>query len=1788
MIKKIFFLSLSLLLLFSGCRIGKNAVTIKEVSPLDDVSRRTNFTITFSRNAVESDEINKWHEDNNITFSPPIKGKYEWITQKELRFYPEEILLPSTEYVLVVSPKIIGIEGLYLAGKNKFTFETSTLKIEQADVDYKIEEKKAAVRIMLNLKFNYEVSPAELKERLTFRVDKGPSLKFDFDKTEPSYILVAISEPVELTKSDRYLNITIDKGLKPIGGKKHLEKNYERRIKLPKKKQIVIESVYPEREGYTNWLNIKFSTAVFSRELKKYLTITPKVDYQISGSGQYISLKGDFKAGKTYDVLIRKGLPAMNGTTLQREFSKHLIMGNIEPYFNFVTEGMYLPKKGKLNVGIESVNMNKLELSIEKVYINNLVYFLNTNSRPRHYYNTYNLHYLGKEIQVKEFEPGGEENEKIITTIDMSDYLTEEKKGIYIIQLWKPYNRWDKKVKWVIVTDLGIMVKKSENDLGVYINSLTDLSPVPNAEVSLLSRNNQTILKGNTDPNGKIFFKDYKDKIEKFKPFVITVRKGEDFSFLEFNESRINMGDFDISGRPPVIKGYEAFLYTDRGVYRPGDTLHLASIIRDEEQNIPDAFPVTVEIIDPKGQKFQTLKGLTHSYGADEFSVPIPFYAKTGQYTARLLVASEEEIGRVRFNVEEFMPSRIKVEMDLNKAIFHSSDNVKATIHGTMLFGPPAADRKVEVKGWLNASEIKFSGYSEYTFSDSEKEMSEISFDLGETKLDSEGKAEFNYLIPNDLNPPSYIIGTIQATVFEMGGRALSTKRTFPVHSYEFYIGMKREGEGYPKRDEKLQIKYVLLSPEGKNIAGRNLKLEVFKVGWNSVLGRDSRGYYRYKSHRYLDLIEERNVEYNGSISVLTITPKNYGKHLVKLTDPETDVSSSIEFYISGWGYAPWAMTKPDRLELKLDKKTYNAGEEAKIQVQAPFPGKLFLFIEREKVLKEIMLDMAENTATISIPILDEYKPNVYISATLIRSNKGIEPHAPLRAFGVTPLIVRPRKNRLSLEIYSPDKIKPDQEISVTVKAPNASSNAYLTLAAVDEGICILTDFKTPNPFDFFYGRRRLAIETFDIYSFILPELKKSIGGSSTGGGFAEEEAKSRLMPVQVRRVKSVALWSGIIQLRRGRAKIKFKIPQFQGTLRLMAVAHDKNRFGSEEKRVIVADPIVVTPTFPRFLSGKDKFSVPITVYNSTDKAGKINVSLSADGPVKIVSKNNISETFKAKEEKLFNFQCEAENTAGKVHFKVDALGMGEKSYAEVDLPIRPPSPLVHEFGSGKLEMGKETVIKATSGWLEGTAKLELIISPFPTINLGKGIEFLLGYPHGCIEQTTSKVFPLLYFSDIAKTINPEFFKDKSSNYYVNEGIAKLCRMQLGNGGFSYWPGGDRECKWGSIYASHFLVEAKKAGFEIPDYVLNRIESRLKRFLTEEESRNRWYREAWSFERKAYAVYVLALMGRPEKSSMNYLKDSKLGKLSTYGQFLLAGAFALTGDIEKANNMIPIDIAPSGEGRETGGNFNSGTKANAIMLEMLAEIDPSHPSIPILAKEIIEKLSKRRYYSTQETAFGFMALGKALRNVEDPDYKGSVSIGGKHAASFSEKDFHIQKDDIEGKEVKIAIDGKGLAYYYWKISGIKIDGTYDEQDRGLSVRRKYLDKNGDAANQTDFRQGDLVVAEITMQALTDDLENVIITDMLPGGFEIENPRLSSSEALPWINASKQFSPEYMDIRDDRINLYYHFLNRRKKYTFYYLMRTVTRGEFALPPVAAEAMYDPAKFSLANSGGVIVK
>lgn len=1768
--------------LFSGCDWAKSKITIKRFSPEGEVPRRTNFTITFSDNMVPPESVNVWIDCDFVKIQPPLEGTCKWTSQKKLRFYPEEQLRPSTEYVLEVSPKIVREKDKRLFGRRSFQFHTARIRVEKHTHHHRIDEMKPGLaNLYLALEFNYEILPSDLEDKLQIRFEKGDYIKYKIEQRSPSRVLTAVSESLPLEDIDRKIQLHVDKSLKPQDGTLTLFDDYDVTFAMPARERVVVESAYPERSGDANWITAKFSTPVAIAAVRDFIRIEPEISFELQRDHRYLHIHGEFQPGEVYVLTLKKGFLALNGTRLEHEFSTSVEMREMEPYFDFVTQGIFLSRKGNLKVGIETVNIEKLELSVDKIFINNLVHFLNTNNMFSRWFRR---GFLGKHVARKEIEMEEKRNTKVITTVDMREYLDEEREGIYVLTLRRPERRWGSSIKWVRITDLGIMAKIGQDELRVFVNSLENLRPQEGVTVRLISRTNQVLLEGVTSAGGVASFKNYCQVTEGFEPFVITAQKGKDLTFSKLVDCRLPLSDFDVGGAPVLREGYEAFLYTDRGVYRPGDTVHLATVIRQTDGSIPPDFPLKLQILAPDASIFNEFRGWVGDAGVDEFNIAIPLYAMTGVYTARMLVADSMEVGRKRFNVEEFMPQRIKVEISLAKESYRTGENVRIDVKGTMLFGPPAAGRRVDTKLTINSKAFSPEGFTSFHFGDSEKEFDRVELKLGGDELNDEGMNTYEAHIPDDMKPPSALSGLIEASVYELGGRAVTKYKQFDIHAYPHYIGLRRAEEGYAEKDKPTRIDFVLVTPEGQKSEPLELEFSYYRVKWHSILRRDKSGYYRYVSERSLELVDRKKVTYNGDVSSLSFIPHQYGRYRVVLEEPESGASSSLEFYVSGWGYAPWAMAEPEKLMIDFDKDSYRVGEQAVIQVRSPFAGKLILTVEREDILDQQIIEMPENTATITLPVREEYKPNVYVVGSLIRSHQSLEVHAPVRAYGAYPLMVDCRPERLSVDVKAPDQVSPRSTLDVSVKVIGGTGKTYVTIAAVDEGVLQITDFATPDPFEFFYRKRRLSVETYDIYSLILPEIEEAEKKSSPGGGRAEEMAR-HLMPVALRRVKPVALWSGIVEADpSGRATVHFKVPQFQGSLRVMAVAFDNAKYGSSARNVTVSDPIVLTPTFPRFVAGKDSFDIPVNVYNGTEKTGKVTIQLSVDGPVKVLSPDKLTVNVPGKKEKLINFTCQAADGMGALHFTLEALGLGSSTRHEVDMALRPASPLVTEVGAGRIEDDGEASFTLDENWIEGTTRLQISLSPFAIINLGHSLRFLLGYPHGCIEQTTSKVFPLLYFSDIAKIAEPALFKDRSADYFIQEGITKLRSMQMANGAFTYWPGGGRESEWGSIYATHFLVEARKAGYQVPDRTIDKAARHLRNML---RAKLRTEIHRYQLERQAYATYVLALLGKPDKSSMNYLRQAEVHNMSTWAQTLLAGAFALSRDINTAMSMMTFEIGPSQAPRETGGNFNSSTRENAIMLEVLNEIDPEHPSIPLLVEAIADRLKKHShyYYTTQGTAFGFMALGKSLRGRKTADYQGKVWWDGELVAPFDTENTVIKKEGGEGKGIKIKIDGQGPCYYYWYFSGIRKGAYFEEYDKGLKVNRVYLDRWGYPLDYQNIKQSDVVVAKITMTTQADNLDNVIITDMLPAGLEIENPRLGSRNVISWIG-NKSIVPDYMDIRDDRLNIY---LNLRKGRTvkFYYMLRAVTTGRFVLPPVKGEAMYDPFKSSVANSGQIRV-
>ena len=1886
-------LGASILYIIQGSMRARTRYSVKTFTPQGEVPQRVDFSITFSEAIIDKSRVGTEVPAEALRFTPAVQGSARWIARDRVGFFLDAPLAPSAQYTVELTPELNPSETFLLTGQKEFKFATDPFAVQQTRMEFTSDDAREHATGFSTIAFNYPVTIVDLKAHLSIELDDETEIPYQIEtNTATARTVTFKTKRIKRGNADREIKIKIEKGFKCTGGKIGLEKASVTPVILRGRGTLgVTYSDVWESDG-TPYISVSFSAPVLSDAIEPYIELTPAVAYQVTSDYRNVQIHGNFKRRTTYTLKIRRGLTARNDAVLKQDYMTRLKIPDIRPQLRFLGDGFFLARKGQLNLGLATINVKRVKLNIEKVFANNLIYVSKLERWSRWSRN------LGKPIHTEELAIRSQLNEEVTTPISLEEYLSDKHVGIFKVVARNAEREWDSAHQWVLITDLGISAKRTGDRLYVWVKSLATGSPVPTARVKLISDNNQTLLEGTTNWAGYVEFTDVTEKTEDFTPFMITVAKRDDLAFIQLNRHEIATADFNIAGSAYLQKGYEAFLYTSRGVYRPGETVQLAGIVRGPKQVTPQPLPTRIEVLSPNGRIMRELRLKTNKSGACDVQIPIPDYALTGNYIAKMRIA-DRVVGRVQFQVEEFMPDRIKVAVTADKSTYKLGEELDIEVSAINLFGPPAVGRKVEVSCELEAvpfvkkDTVPSAGatqWDSFVFGNTRSNFEKQRIGLGEAKTDTAGKADYQFTIPETLKAPSLLTGTLTATVSEAGGRSVTASHRVVIHPYSHYVGLRRTATGDVKINQPLRFDYIAVNDAMAVASGRNLKLSFHKIHWNTILRQNSAGRYEYVSEPQTTEVKTVALTSAETVQTVTLTPSDYGEYRVRLEDITSKATAELGFYVSGWGNIPVSMEHPTRLKLTLNKSAYRPGQTAKLYIKAPFPGTLLLTIEREKVLSYRTIVMKNNTTTLSIPVRYAYRPNVYLSATLIRAipmeGTVTDKKSPLpaRAFGVIPLKIDETRRRLSIEMSlnqtndtgdiqkipfaSPEKNIESSEVSVgtgnviqgmdsvypQTKSPSPYDsevtvlpNSEVTIAfevdgrrswqkydvciaAVDEGILALTDFKTPNPHDYFYRQRGLKTRSFDLYSGILPEIANVTDNSSTGGDATtarQAELRKRLSTGSIRRVKPVSLWSGFVKTDgNGRGTVQFKIPQFNGTLRLMAVAFAGGDYGATEAYLTVREPIVLTPTFPRFLAGGDKIRVPVTLFNGTGEEAEFTVELQAAGDVQLLSASDVNPTQTSPQEnsekplqtletensvdklsidkrvdadgeaQVF-FDILVQDAIGEANFNLSAHGNTQTTQLDLKIPLRSVAPPVTQTGQGVVRAGEPVDFIFPSNLIPDSSDFSLTLSPFPNIRFADSLRYLIRYPHGCLEQTTSKVFPLLYFSDLAQSVEPMLAAEDSVDYYITSGITKIESMLKSDDRFAYWPGGTYVNPWSSIYASHFLVEARKAGYEVADRVydamLNGLKAQAKFSPNTEDNFRSSLGEAQEIRKKislaTYAAYVLAAAGHPDRGTMHYLKNRGLSGLSDYSHFQLAGAFALSGELETALSMLPVSVSPNfnkGNGqRETGGTLDSPIRAQAIMLDVLAEVNENHPSTPMLVQNLSEAASEgNRWATTQENAFAFLALGKILKKQMDRNYTGTLTLNGEHFIDFDATETRYTDKAWHGTRVQLTVEGEGSCYYYWSAFGIQRDSFIEEYERELQVRRRYFNKDGEERTGT-FGHGELIIAEINVKALTANLENVVVVDMLPTGFEIENPRLESRAGIPWLK-SQDFKPDYIDIRDDRL-IFFGTFPRQRERKFYYALRAVTQGEFTLPPIVAEAMYDTTKSAVTGSMRIAV-
>ncbi len=1842
---------------------ARTRYSVETFTPQGEVPQWVDFSITFSEAIIDKSRVGTEIPAEAFRFTPAVQGTARWVARDRIGFFLDAPLAPAAQYTVQLTSDLNPSETFLLTGQKEFKFATESFTVEQTRMEFTTNEAREQAIGSGTIAFNYPVTTADLKAHLSVELGDGTEIPYQIETNAATARTVQFkTQRIKRSSADREIKVKIEQGFKCTGGQIGLEKAHVTPVILRGIGTLgVTYSDVWESDG-TPYISVSFSAPVLSDTVEPYLELTPAVAYQVMADYRNIEIHGNFKRRTTYTLKIRRGLRARNDAVLKQDYITSLRIPDIRPQLRFLGDGFFLARKGQLNLGLATINIERVKLDIEKVFANNLIYVSRLEQWSRWSRN------LGKSIHTEVLDIPSQLNQEVSVPISLEDYLSDEHVGIFKVVARNALREWDSAHQWVLVTDLGISAKRAGDSLYVWVKSLATGAAVPTARVKLISDNNQTLLSGTTNWTGFVEFTDVAEKTEDFTPFMITVAKRDDLAFVQLDRHEIATADFEVSGPAYLQKGYEAFLYTSRGVYRPGETVELAGIVRAPKQATPESLPARIEVLSPDGRILRELRQQTTKTGSCEARIPIPDYAQTGNYIAKMLIA-DNVVGRTQFQVEEFMPDRMKVGITTDKSIYRLADEIDIQVGAVNLFGPPAVGRKVQVSCELRAISLADAdGVSSPDFdvtqwrtfvfgstrSSFAKQFESQRIELGEAKTDPAGKAHYQFAIPATVKAPSLLNGILTATVSEIGGRAVTASHRVVIHPYSHYVGLRRTNTADAKIDQPVRIDYVAVDNAMAVAPGRALRLSLHKVHWNTILRQNTAGRYEYVSEPQTTEVETHELTSPETARTITLTPSDYGEYRVRLEDLKSTATAEIGFYVNGWGNAAVSMEHPTRLDMTLNKPAYRSGETAKLHVKAPFPGTLLLTIEREKVLSYRTILMKENTAVLSIPVRSSYRPNVYLSATLIRpiptDTVPLDHYQPLpaRAFGVIPLKLDVTQRRLSIDMFLSQQdeagvsldiplsaeemriadgentevsVRPNSDVDITFQVQGRRSwqKYEVCIAAVDEGILSLTDFQTPNPHDYFYRQRGLKTRSFDLYSGILPEIAGLTDNSSTGGDAAPDTARGkRINTGSIIRVKPVSLWSGFVKTDgRGRGSVQFRIPQFNGKLRLMAVAFAGADYGATEAYLTVREPIVLTPTFPRFLAGGDKLRVPVTLFNGTDAAGKFTVKLQGVGDLQLLSANStdvsemppqnppetpsqpqvyelsVDKNVDAGAEAQVFFDIRVHDAIGEVSFNLSAHGNAETTEMDLKLPLRSTAPPITTTGHGVVRAGKPVDFIFPANLMPDSSEFSLTLSPFPNIAFADSLRYLIRYPYGCLEQTTSQVFPLLYFSDLARSVEPMLAGDDLVDHYITSGITKLESMLTARNHFAYWPGGTYVNSWSSTYAAHFLVEARKAGYQVADRVYDAMLDGLRqraKFSPNAESRNESEKIKTDIALATYAAYVLAAAGQPDRGTMNYLKNRGLSGLSDYSHFQLAGAFALSGELETALSMLPVSVSPNVKDKnsarwETGGTFDSPIRAQAIMLDTLAEVNENHPSIPMLVKNLRDAASDgNRWRTTQDNAFAFLALGKIMKKQMVRNYTGTLKLNGEDFADFDATEVRYTDEAWDGGRVQLAVEGEGSCYYYWSAFGIQRDSYVEEYEREIQARRRYFNKDGEQLARQ-FVHGDLIVAEITVKALTANLENVVVVDMLPAGFEIENPRLESRAGIPWLKV-QDFKPDYLDIRDDRL-IFFGTFPRQRERKFYYALRAVTQGEFTLPPITAEAMYDATKSTVSGSARIEV-
>lgn len=1556
----------------------------------------------------------------------------------------------------------------------------------------------------------------------------------------------------------------------------------------------------------------------FSRVVHLVDKTSGKVDgaWELSGDLKELRLR-HLEPKRELILTVDSGLLALNKATFDSTFEKQISTRDIQPSVGFASRGSLLPTKVIAGLPVMALNVDKIDVNFYRIKSESLGSFISQwqyrNSVSN--WESDNLLKLADLVYSGRFDLNPARNTREKLLLPLGEIKPLQQPGVYIaIMNQAGHYSYSNAATLFTLSDIGVSAHRYHDRLDVFTQSLENGAAQSSVDITLLDEKGQTVAQTKSDGDGHAVL----EKIE--KGTLLLVRTSEQTTMLDLNRPALDLAEFNIAGEPGFSK--ELFMFGPRDLYRPGETVLLNALLRDSDGKVLPAQPVKLEVVKPDGQVARTQVWQPEN-GLYQFSYPLNQDVQTGNWQVRVNTGDNQP--RIwTFKVEDFMPERMALNITSQSQSVGPDESVSFQVAGRYLYGAPASGNSLQGQLFLRPLRDAVLALPGFQFGDINEENLTRNLDEVQLQLDEQGKTTVSTDSQwADIHSPLRLI--LQASLLESGGRPVTRRAEQAIWPAETLPGIRPQfasKEIYDYRTDSTRTQpivdedtnagfdIVYANAKGEKLAVSGLDVRLIRERrdyfWNWEEGQGWQSQYDQK-----DLVEaEQKLDLAAGETGKVAFPVEWGSYRLEVRDPDTNIISSIRF----WAGYSWqdnsdgeGAVRPDRVTLKIDKPSYKPGDTINLHISAPAAGKGYAMVESSDGplwWKEI--DVPEKGLDIAIPVDKSWqRHDLYLSTLVIRPGDKSRASTPKRSVGILHLPLGDESRRLALSLEAPAKMRPNQNLTVKVKTKPINGEIpkqiHVLVSAVDSGVLNITDYKTPDPWEAFFGRKRYGADLYDIYGQVI-EGEGRLAALRFGGDGDEGDELSRGGKKPVNHVTIIAQQAQPVQLNeKGEDTVTLPIGDFNGELRVMAQAWTEDHFGNSEEKVVVAAPLVTELAAPRFMASGDSSRLAMDLTNLTDQPQQLSINLKTTGLLALDSAPLQTVTLLPGARKTVFIPVRALSGFGdgELTAQISGLNLPGETFAaqqkQWKLGVRPPFPAQNINSGAVLAAGEVWDIppQHISGLEPATLEGQVLLSGRPPLNLARYIRELKAYPYGCLEQTTSGLFPSLYTNQAQlAALGITGTSDEQRRAAIDLGITRLLDMQRDNGSFSLWDKEGPEEYWLTAYVTDFLIRASEQGYSVNTDSLNKANQRLQRYLQDSGVIALRYSDDAAASKFAVQAYAAQVLARQQKAPLGALRELWLRHSSARAGLPLVQlgvALKLMGDAPRGDEAIKLGLQTSrSDERIWMADYGSELRDKAMMLSLLEE----NKLLPEQQNQLLMDLSNlaytQRWLSTQESNALFLA-GRNWQTAKG-DWQSQVSFATGSLSGTQSVTRNLSAEQLAG--LQITNTGTGNLY-------LRLDTVgYPQQapapySNVLHIERHFLDAKGNSKSLSELKSGELVMVWLDVWA-DKNVPDALVVDLLPAGLELENQNLSESSASlsdsdsqvqGLLNQMQQADIQHMEFRDDRFVAAVP-LNEGQHATLVYLARAVTPGSYNVPVSQVESMYVPQWRATGTSTGML--